>query len=105
MLELALPEGYRVLPNVRLNDIFAIKTRRYGEKQGAKARLRNKHMDFLVVRLPDFRAVIAIELDGTSLNNAKQQYGDAVNDAAFRSAQLSLVCLRADMSHSCEAEC
>ena len=103
VLESALPEGYRVFPNVRLNDIFSITTRVYGEKQGAYARLRDKHVDFLVVRLPDLRPVIAIELDGTSHNNEKQQYRDAVKDAAFRSAQLPLVRLRAEVRHSREA--
>lgn len=103
VLESALPEGYRVFPNVRLNDIFTITTRQYGEKQGAYARLRDKHVDFLIVRLPDLRPVMAIELDGASHDNEKQQYRDAVKDAAFRSAHLPLVRLRAEVGHSRDA--
>ncbi|MFC4636716.1 DUF2726 domain-containing protein [Deinococcus hohokamensis] len=95
-LEKALPAGYRVFPNVRLNDLFLISTKDLKQKQGTYARLRNKHVDFLIVALPDHRPVFAIELDGASHNNRKQQYRDAVKDVAFRSAGLPLVRLRAE---------
>lgn len=99
-LEAALPAGYRVFPNVRLNDLFFITTRHPGQQKGTYARLRDKHVDFLVVALPEHRPVFAIELDGVSHDTAQQQYRDAVKDVAFRSAGLPLVRLRAEVQHT-----
>lgn len=96
-LETALPSGYRVFPNVRLNDLFLIKP---GAQQRATyARLRDKHVDFLIVRAEDFRPWLAIELDGASHDRTEQQYRDAVKDVVFRSAGLPLLRLRADAAY------
>lgn len=93
-LEAALPAGYRVFPNVRLNDLFLIRS---GAQQRATyARLRDKHVDFLIVRTEDFRPWLAIELDGASHDQAQQQYRDAVKNVAFRSAGLPLLRVRAE---------
>lgn len=99
MLEQALPPGYRVFPNVRLNDLFLI-TAPPQQRQATYARLRDKHVDFLIVSLPDHRPVAAIELDGKSHDNSKQQYRDAVKDTAFRSAGLPLLRLRTEETHT-----
>ncbi|MDV6376269.1 DUF2726 domain-containing protein [Deinococcus arenicola] len=99
VLEAALPPGYRVFPNVRLNDLFLI-TAAPQRRQGTYARLRDKHVDFLVVSLPDHRPVFAIELDGKSHDHATQQHRDAVKDTAFRSAGLPLLRLRAEEQHT-----
>jgi very-short-patch-repair endonuclease len=48
-------------------------------------------VDYLVVSLPNFQPVMAIELDGKSHGSEKQQKGDAVKDQAFNSAGLPLV--------------
>jgi len=98
-LEGALPQGFRVFPNVRLNDLFLI-TAPPHQRQGTYARLRDKHVDFLIVALPDFRPVCAIELDGASHDQPQQQYRDAVKDVAFRSAGLPLLRLRAESNHT-----
>lgn len=96
-LEAALPAGYRVFPNVRLNDLFLIQP---GAQQRATySRLRDKHVDFLIVRTEDFRPWMAIELDGASHDEAQQQYRDAVKDVVFRSAGLPLLRLRAESSY------
>lgn len=90
-LEEALaPTPYRVFPNVRLNDLFRI-TAQEG-RNAVYARLRDKHVDFLIVDASAaFRPVLALELDGRSHENAKQQRRDAVKDVAFRSAGLRLL--------------
>ncbi|WP_240740824.1 DUF2726 domain-containing protein [Deinococcus sp. Arct2-2] len=98
-LESALPQGFRVFPNVRLNDLFLITAPQH-QRQGTYARLRDKHVDFLIVALPDFRPVCAIELDGASHDQPQQQYRDAVKDVAFRSAGLPLLRLRAEGNHT-----
>ncbi|UQN06954.1 DUF2726 domain-containing protein [Deinococcus sp. QL22] len=98
-LEGALPQGFRVFANVRLNDLFLI-TAPPHQRQGTYARLRDKHVDFLIVALPDFRPVCAIELDGATHDQPQQQYRDAVKDVAFRSAGLPLLRLRAEGNHT-----
>lgn len=103
LLEQALPNGYRVFPNVRLNDLFLITTRENGLKQSTLGRLRDKHVDFVIVALPDYRPVLCIELDGVSHNTPAQQYRDAVKDTAFRSGGLKLVRLRTEQKHSRES--
>ncbi|GAA5511849.1 hypothetical protein Dcar01_00562 [Deinococcus carri] len=84
------PTPYRVFPNVRLNDLFKITA---DTQRGAVyARLRDKHVDFLIVdSAAAYRPVLALELDGRSHQNEKQQHRDAVKDVAFRSAGLKLV--------------
>lgn len=91
----ALLEGtqgttYRVFPNVRLNDLFGITEG--GSKAATLGRLRDKHVDFLLVdAAQDFRPVLGIELDGRSHASERQQHRDAVKDVAFRSAGLPLL--------------
>lgn len=98
-LEQALPAGYRVFPNVRLNDVFVI-TAPLEQRRGTYARLRDKHVDFLIVALPDHRPVAALELDGRSHDNSQQQHRDAVKDTAFRSAGLPLLRVRVEEAHT-----
>ncbi|GAA5501109.1 hypothetical protein Dxin01_00840 [Deinococcus xinjiangensis] len=81
---------FRVFPNVRISDLFTI------EASGAKARatygrMQEKHVDFLVVKLPEHRPVLGIELDGPSHTAAAQQYRDAVKNVIFESAGLPLL--------------
>lgn len=81
---------YRVFPNVRLNDLFRITAET--QRGPVYARLRDKHVDFLIVNSSDaYRPVLAIELDGASHGHERQQHRDAVKDVAFRSAGLKLV--------------
>ncbi len=80
---------YLVFPNVRLNDLFLIKAGGK-ERHGVYARLRDKHVDFLIVTASDYQPVCAIELDGASHESTIQQGRDAVKDLVFRSAGLPL---------------
>ena len=50
-LKAALPSGYWVFPNVCLNDLI----KPGGQQRATYARLRDKHVDFLIVRASDFR--------------------------------------------------
>lgn len=98
----AVPDGYVIFPNVRLNDLFRIQASG-SERQATYARLRDKHVDFVLVRLPDYEPALAIELDGASHDAARQQYRDAVKDAVFASGGLRLLRIRTDALPS-EAE-
>lgn len=93
---------YTVFPNVRLNDIFKIDVKD-AERQSAYARLRDKHVDFLIVALDEHQPVVAIELDGDSHKAAVQQKRDRVKDTAFRSAGLPLLRLDAGHKHTADS--
>ena len=81
---------YAVFPNVRISDLFTIEAS--GSAASATyARMREKHVDFLVVTLPEFTPCLGIELDGPSHRAAPQQYRDAVKNVIFESAQLPLL--------------
>ncbi|WP_407568670.1 DUF2726 domain-containing protein [Deinococcus altitudinis] len=86
----AVLEGtpYTAFPNVRLNDLFTIG----GEDQRSTYnRLRDKHVDFLIVSRDGFVPTLAIELDGASHESEVQKKRDRVKDLVFRSAGLTLL--------------
>lgn len=97
----AVLEGtpYTVFPNVRLNDLFTIGGE---EKRGTYNRLRDKHVDFLIVSRDGYTPTLAIELDGASHETEVQQKRDQVKDLVFRSAGLTLLRLDARQPHPAE---
>ncbi|AFZ67049.1 DUF2726 domain-containing protein [Deinococcus peraridilitoris] len=97
----AMLEGtpYRVFPNVRLNDLFQI-TADSSQRSSVYNRLRDKHVDFLVVSARDYKPLFAIELDGASHERATQQQRDVVKDLVFKSGGLALVRLDARQPHT-----
>jgi hypothetical protein len=76
-----------VFPKVRVMDVLETTS---GGLAGFN-RISQKHVDYLLVSLPNFQPVMAIELDGKSHGSEKQQARDAVKDQAFKSANLPLV--------------
>jgi Protein of unknown function (DUF2726) len=76
-----------VFPKVRVADVLETTS---GERAGFN-RISQKHVDYLLVSLPNFQPVMAIELDGKSHGSQKQQARDAVKDQAFNSAGVPLV--------------
>jgi Protein of unknown function (DUF2726) len=82
-------EGRNVIifPKVRVADVLESAG---GDRAGFN-RISQKHVDFLLVSLPNFQPVMAIELDGKSHGSEKQQKRDAVKDQAFNNAGLPLV--------------
>lgn len=92
-LKQALPPGLVAFPNVRLQDVFYISAKGE-ERRGVYGRFQDKHIDFLVVSVRDYRPVLGIELDGSSHDRAEQQYRDAVKETVFRSAGLPLLRFR-----------
>ncbi len=88
---------YTVFPNVRLNDIFVIGG---DDKRSTYNRLRDKHVDFLIVTRDGYHPRLAIELDGASHEQEVQQARDQVKNLVFRSAGLILLRLDARQPHS-----
>jgi Protein of unknown function (DUF2726) len=76
-----------VFPKVRVADVLETT----GGGLAGFNRISQKHVDFLLVSLPDFQPVMAIELDGKSHGSQKQQARDAIKDQVFKSAGVPLV--------------
>ena len=92
---------YTVFPNVRLNDLFNITDPE--QRQSTYNRLRDKHVDFLIVTRDRSVPTLAIELDGESHASAVQQERDRVKDLIFRSAGLGLLRLDARQTYQAAA--
>ncbi len=101
-LEQALPPGYRAFPNVRLYDVFQI-VAALPPQQAALGRLRDEHVDFLIVSLDGHHPVAGIELSGKTANHAEQSRSDKAKDLAFHSAGLLLLRFRAEEDHTQES--
>ena len=70
------------------------------DKRNTNNRLRDKHVDFLIVTRDSYHPWLAIELDGASHEREVQQTRDQVKDLVFRSAELTLLRLDARQTHS-----
>jgi hypothetical protein len=76
-----------VFPKVRVANVLEST----GSGLGGFNRISQKHVDYLVISLPNFQPIMAIELDGKSHGSESQQKRDAVKDQAFKSAGMPLV--------------
>jgi Protein of unknown function (DUF2726) len=76
-----------IFPKVRVADVLESTS---GGLAGFN-RISQKHIDYLVVSLPNFQPIMAIELDGKSHGSESQQKRDAVKDQTFKSAGMPLV--------------
>jgi very-short-patch-repair endonuclease len=87
---LSVLEGqpYAIFPKVRLADLFIA----YEEsRQTAFNKISRKHVDCVIVAMPEGVSLVGIELDGPSHENERQQAHDADKDAAFKAAGLPLL--------------
>jgi very-short-patch-repair endonuclease len=87
-----LGKQYMVFAKVRLEDVLRVAE---GEdKTSSRNRVKGMHLDFLIVHTGSFRPVVAIELDGSYHNSAKQQRHDQTKNEAFAVAGFPLVRVR-----------
>jgi len=78
-----------VLAKVNLADIFFVA--RPNENKGARSRISQKHVDFLLIDSQTLRPVVAIELDDSSHQRADRQARDELVDSVFKAAGLALL--------------
>lgn len=84
-----LPEGMSVVPKVRVADIVYVTAKKDYQKYFNK--ISSKHVDFLVVRLPHWKPLFAIELDDSSHSRASRAIRDEFLDKVFRAARFPLI--------------
>jgi len=78
-----------VLAKVNLADIFFVA--RPNENKGARGRISQKHVDFLLIDSQTLRPIVAIELDDSSHQRADRQARDELVDSVFKAAGLALL--------------
>lgn len=89
VLSIALESRLVVCPKVNLADIFFVK--RPNENTGARSRISQKHLDFLLCEPGTMKPVLGIELDDSSHARADRQERDAFVDQVYSAAGLPLL--------------
>jgi len=88
-LSAAVGNRAHICPKVNLADIFFVV--KPNENQGARGRISQKHVDFLLCDSQSMKPLVGIELDDSSHARADRQERDALVDAVFAVAALPLV--------------
>jgi hypothetical protein len=78
-----------VCPKVNLSDVMFVS--RPNENKGARGRISQKHVDFLLCDPATMRPVAGVELDDSSHQRQDRQARDEFVDAVFAAASLPLV--------------
>lgn len=95
----AVPADVLVFAGVRLQDVLETRP----DDRATYGRLQDKHLDFLLVSLHDYRLLVGVELDGESHDAAEQKYRDAVKDLLLASAGLPLVRITTKETHTADS--
>jgi hypothetical protein len=95
----AVVDGRLVIaPKVNLADVFFVT--RPNENQGARARISQKHVDFLLCHPQSMKPVAGLELDDSSHARADRQERDVFVNQVFAAAGLPLIRVTAAASYS-----
>lgn len=97
-LSAAVGAQAHICPKVNLADIFFVV--KPNENQGARGRISQKHVDFLLCDSQSMKPLAGIELDDSSHARADRQERDALVDGVFAAAALPLVRIPAAASYS-----
>lgn len=97
-LSVAVGAQAHICPKVNLADIFFVV--KPNENQGARGRISQKHVDFLLCDSLSMKPLAGIELDDSSHARADRQERDALVDSVFAVAALPLVRIPAAASYS-----
>lgn len=82
--------NYYICPKVRLIDIFKL-VRYHSSYRTLKAKLIQKHIDFVIVDSRTFKIVAGIELDGNSHKYQSTKLSDALKDQIFNRVGIPLL--------------
>jgi hypothetical protein len=87
-----------VCPKVNLGDIMFVA--RPNENKGARGRISQKHVDFLLCNPATMRPLVGVELDDSSHQRQDRQARDEFVDSVFAAASLPLVHVPARASYA-----
>lgn len=88
-LLLAADAKVTICPKVNLADIFFVV--RPNENAGARSRISQKHLDFLLCDSASMQPILGIELDDSSHSRPDRQARDELVDEVFKAASLPLI--------------
>lgn len=97
-LSAAVGTQAHICPKVNLADIFFVV--KPNENQGARGRISQKHVDFLLCDPRSMKPLAGVELDDSSHARSDRQERDALVDGVFGVAGLPLVRIPAAASYS-----
>lgn len=82
-------QRYTVFPKVRMGDYLDIDLPK-GQRHAYWARIRSRHIDYVIWDLVEKQLIAAIELDGRSHNHHQAQKADGFKDSVFKAVGLPL---------------
>ena len=85
----AVGDDVSICPKVNLADIFFVS--KPNENKGARGRISQKHLDFLVCDSRTMQPLVGVELDDSSHSRPDRQARDGFIDQVFAVARLPLV--------------
>lgn len=94
--------SHTVFPKVRLGDFIQVENLK--DNYGSWAKIRSRHVDFLVWDLKNQKIVLAIELDGNSHNSHKAKQIDIFKDDVFKHIEVPLHRIRVGSNFEEEIE-
>ena len=100
LLDLTVPDGYRVFAKVRLADLIKVSGElKASDRQAALNRIIRKHVDFVTCKAEDLAIAGVIELDDRSHDRPDRRRRDAFIDEAMGSAGIPILHLAARRSY------
>lgn len=95
--------GMDVFGKVRLEDVIAVERGlSQSERQAARNRISQRHLDFVLTDPRSTRVLLAVELDDASHASPRARKADAFKDGALRAAGVPLLRVRASGSYDVE---
>ena len=92
-----LPKDYYVFPNMRIADVIdAIDGRGFYQRRN---KILPKHIDFVICN-PDFKPLVAVELNGSSHSRLDRIEKDEEKRQIFEAAQLPLIVIKVGQNFS-----
>jgi len=89
VLKTILTADHYLLTKVNLADLFYVK--RPHENKGARGRISQKHVDYVICNAKTMEALVAVELDDRSHERENRKKRDAFVDRVFEAAVLPIL--------------
>ena len=100
VLKSIIPEDREITCKCRLEDIAAVEN--CPEREAFRARIKSRHVDFVIYNPENGYTDYAIELDDRSHDTEKQKKADAFKDKVFETIGMPLIRIPAKRSYQIE---
>lgn len=100
VLKSIIPEDREISCKYRLEDLVSVEN--CPQKEAFRARIKSRHVDFVIYNPENGYTDYAIELDDRSYNTEKQRKVDAFKDRIFKKIGMPLIRVRAKRIYQIE---